>query len=133
MDLIIVSNRKYKSDFRKHLMDAALQNGSRVLHVCCDSDIILTTDRSTSYAFDESDAAEAAKKARELVGSQNIVLTGMHGTKSRFGLSLRGVFPIRCSSTMSQMISGMEPNGVELFAGFLSTCCGEIIATDALF
>jgi hypothetical protein len=54
MDLIIVSNRKYKSAFRKHLMDAALQNGSRVLHVCCDSDIILTTDRSTSYAFDES-------------------------------------------------------------------------------
>jgi hypothetical protein len=95
MDLVIVSNKEYEYDFRKHLIDAASMAGSATIHVRCWGDYTITVDRHEVARFEENvSVSELGIVFEKYIGNRRcIVLTGTNGFRSKPAKRLKKLLP----------------------------------------
>ncbi len=93
-NLLLLSNKRYHTDFRKYLMRAAERADARALHIYCWEQIILSRHGSEYATFASSvNEHEILQLVRENLGDGRlIVLTGLGGNEAPFASRLQRIF-----------------------------------------
>lgn len=92
-NLLVISNKRYHTDFRKYLMRAAERAGARALHIYCWEQVILARNGNEYATFPHhADEHEVLPLIYEYLGDgQLIVLTGLGGNEASFVARLQRV------------------------------------------
>lgn len=95
MNLVVVSSKQYKRDFRKFLVESAAAAGDLAAHVHAWSCLNVTMDgaESADAPLDLRDPSLQALAQRFEGGRNTVVLTGMTAFRSRFGRSIKRLLP----------------------------------------
>lgn len=95
MNLVVISSKRYHSDFRKYLVQAASSAGQAAYHVHCWSALNVTRNdvESPDATLNLRDSHLLEMSSRLQEGRDTVVLTGMTAFRSRFGRSLKKLLP----------------------------------------
>jgi hypothetical protein len=95
MNLIVIANKRYNSDFRKYLIRAAAETDARALHVYWWEEIVITAaDGSAAVLTHDTSALQAFAAIREQIDpGPSLVLTGLGGYAMGSALSARQFLP----------------------------------------
>ncbi len=90
-NLLILSNKRYKTDFRKYLMQAAERMGGKSMHVYCWESVILSYQGSECETFSPNvDEAVILDAINEQLGSDRLIaLTGLGCNESSIATRLQ--------------------------------------------
>lgn len=95
MNLVVISSKRYNSDFRKYLVQAASDAGQLAYHVHCWSALNVTHGDSespdASLSLQDPHLREMSSSLQG--GRDTVVLTGMTAFRSKFGRSLKKLLP----------------------------------------
>lgn len=94
-NLLILANKKYKTDFRKYLMRAAERAGARALHIYCWEEVMLSRNGGEYVWFPpDIDEGEILRLIAEYLGpGPMIVLTGLGCNESPIATRLQHALP----------------------------------------
>lgn len=95
MNLVVISSKDYRRDFRKFLVEAATEAGDLAAHVHAWSCLNVTIDgvESVDAPLDLRDPALQVLAQRFDGGRNTVVLTGMTAFRSKFGRSIKTLLP----------------------------------------
>ena len=88
VNLIVIGNKSYSADFRKHLMRAAEHCGASAIHICCSRETIISMHENTinSYACDTAVEIITESITKLLRQRNTIILTGLNLSAERLTL-----------------------------------------------
>jgi predicted SAM-dependent methyltransferase len=89
MNILVMANKRYESDFRKYLMRAAVEGGGKAVHVYCWEEIVLTAaERHVATYPPFAPPALVFEEIKKHLGTApSIVLTGLGGNSMDFAFA----------------------------------------------
>ncbi|HJV66010.1 MAG TPA: hypothetical protein VJ550_09760 [Geomonas sp.] len=95
MNLVIITNKRYNTDFRKYLIRAAENSGHKTVHVYSWDKVIISHGGKESRTYtSEVDPKTIYAEVHRLIGDgKTVILTGMGGYTTPFAMQARKHFP----------------------------------------